>query len=60
MALLMLAKIAYMIVEPYYPFDHFGCTPCPLLSPGPFHSGHNSEEEKNEKSKILVCFYPMY
>jgi hypothetical protein len=60
MALLMLAKIAYMIVEPHYLFDRVECTPCALLSPGPSHSGHNSEEEKNEKSKILVCFYPMY
>jgi hypothetical protein len=59
MALLMLAKIAHMIVEHHYPFDRFGCTPCALLSPGP-DTGHNSEEEKNEKSKVLVCFYPMY
>jgi hypothetical protein len=60
MASLMLAKTAYMIVEQHYSFDRYECSPCPVLIPGPFQFEPNSEEEKNEKSKVLVCFYPMY
>jgi len=49
-----------MIVEDHYPFDRSAalpalCYPRPILS-----SSHNSEEKKNEKSEVLVCFYPMY
>ena len=57
----MLCRNAYMIDWKPLSFDRFGCTPGAIVIPRPVTArANNSEEEKNEKCKVLVCFYLMY
>jgi hypothetical protein len=60
MAMLMLAGSACMIVRNFYPLRNSAVLPALCYPPVRSNAGRNSEEEKNEKSEVLVRFYPMY
>jgi hypothetical protein len=47
-------------VEDHYSLIVSDVLPRVCYPPARHSLSHNSEEEKNEKSKVLVCFYPMY
>ena len=60
MATLMLGRSACMIVRDFIYLPNSTVLQAPLLSPARPNWAITTQEEKNEKSEVLVRFYPMY